>query len=172
MSEKEFITYDGVKFRKYKGEEIGNTGHYQIEVDKIEDTTIAGTYLDNQENINEFKKMFYTFINMGTATAPNAGYNYILIGKNYLKTFHRFVHYNATLSATTSNFFEEFLKIIKSLGLVNTRPVIEEGSEYKRMKISIISRDPPYKTFDLYFIPTDNKSISLSNNTIDKGDII
>ena len=57
MAEREFITYDGVKFRKYKGKEIGNTGHYQIEVDKIEDVTISGTYLDNWENVKEFRKI-------------------------------------------------------------------------------------------------------------------
>lgn len=161
MAEREFITYDGVKFRKYKGEEIGNTGHYQIEVDKIKDITISGTYLDSQANMKEFKDMFWEF---AKASPYSLGYNYLLIGKDYLKSFHRFTVDTAiNPPVVVDDLFDEFIIILKDLGLVNSKPVIEQGKKYKRMRIEMTTKNPPYKTFYLYFIPIDTNSIKFSN---------
>jgi hypothetical protein len=161
MAEREFITYDGVKFRKYKGEEIGSTGHYKIEVDKIENVTVSGTYLDSQANMAKFKQDFWDFAKVNSSTL---GYNYLLIGKDYLKTFHRFARETDTNPPVeVDNLFDEFIIILKDLGLVNAEPVIEQGKKYKRMKIEMTTKNPPYKTFYLYFIPIDTNSIAFSN---------
>lgn len=161
MAEREFITYDGVKFRKYKGEEIGSTGHYKIEVDKIEDVTISGTYLDSQANMKEFKQDFWDFAKVNSSAL---GYNYLLIGKDYLKTFHRFTRETSTNPPVeVDDLFNEFIVILKDLGLVNSKPIIEQGKKYKRMKIEMTTKNPPYKTFYLYFIPIDTNSIEFSN---------
>ena len=161
MAEREFITYDGVKFRKYKGEEIGNTGHYKIEVDKIEDVTISGTYLDSQANMIKFKQDFWDFAKVNSSAL---GYNYLLIGEDYLKTFHRYTRAtNVNPPVEVNDLFNEFIGILKGLGLVNTEPIIEQGNKYKRMKIEMTTKNPPYKTFYLYFIPIDTNSIEFSN---------
>ena len=161
MAERKFTTYDGVKFREYTGTEIGNTGHYQIEVDKIKDITISGTYLDSQANMAKFKQDFWDFAKVNSSAL---GYNYLLIGKDYLKTFHRFTRATDTNpSVEVDDLFNEFIIILKELGLVNSKPIIEQGKKYKKMKIEMTTKNPPYKTFYLYFIPIDTNSIEFSN---------
>lgn len=52
MAQKEFTVYDGVKYEKIIGEEIGeNTGHYKVNIEQNESTTIFGTWLDNTANM-------------------------------------------------------------------------------------------------------------------------
>lgn len=161
MAERKFTTYDGVKFREYTGTEIGNTGHYQIEVDKIKDITISGTYLDSQANMAKFKQDFWDFAKVNSSAL---GYNYLLIGKDYLKTFHRFTRATDTNPPVeVDDLFNEFIVILKELGLVNSKPIIEQGKKYKKMKIEMTTKNPPYKTFYLYFIPIDTNSIEFSN---------
>lgn len=161
MAERKFTTYDGVKFREYTGTEIGNTGHYQIEVDKIKDITISGTYLDSQANMTKFKQDFWDFAKVNSSSL---GYNYLLIGKDYLKTFHRFTRAtNTNPPVEVDDLFNEFIIILKDLGLVNSEPEIEQGEKYKRMKIEMTTKNPPYKTFYLYFIPIDTNSIEFLN---------
>ena len=174
MAERKFTTYDGVKFREYTGIEIGNTGHYQIEVDKIKDITISGTYLDNWENVKEFRKIFYNFINTGSKNYPQAGYNFILIGENYLKSFHRFISLEqvADTKIKSEEIFNVFLSLLKEVGLVNTKPVIVQKQNYDQLKIELISRDPPYKKFNLYLISLDKNSIYFTPSIpIEKEDI-
>ena len=173
MAERKFTTYDGVKFREYTGKEIDNTGHYQIEVDKIKDITISGNYLDSQANRKEFKKMFYSFINAKSLASPRSVYNFILIGKDYLKSFHRFVITNTPplSEKTIEDLFEGFLDELQEIGLVNVKPKIEQGKNYKRMKITMTTKNPPYKNFDIYLIPLDKNSIEFTTNVIDEEDV-
>ena len=84
MAERKFTTYDGVKFREYTGTEIGNTGHYQIEIDKIKDVTISGTYLDNWENVKEFRKIFYNFIEKTVVNATKISIEEAVYGKKFV----------------------------------------------------------------------------------------
>ena len=109
----------------------------------------------------KFKQDFWDFAKVNSSAL---GYNYLLIGKDYLKTFHRFTRATDTNPPVeVDDLFNEFIVILKELGLVNSKPIIEQGKKYKKMKIEMTTKNPPYKTFYLYFIPIDTNSIEFLN---------
>lgn len=173
MTEREFVTYDGVKFRKYKGKEIRNTGHYKVEVEKVEDITALGTFLDDENNVKNFRRDFYNFINLKSINTPEIGFNYILIGKDYLYSFNHNILFNYPpySSMVVDDLFEGLLNILSQIGLMNDPYEIDMTGAYKKIKIPMVTHEKPHRNFDLYFIPLDNGSINFTKYVIDKEDL-
>lgn len=173
MAKREFITYDGEKFKKYTGNEINDTGHYVVEVDKVESVTSMGTFLDDEDNVKKFRKDFYNFVNLKTELTPEIGFNYILIGDDHLFSFHHNILFNYPpySSMTITDLFDGLLFILSKIGLMNAPYEIQTKGKYKKIKIPMTTITKPYKKFDLYFIPLDEGSINFTRYVIDRKDI-
>lgn len=173
MAEREFVTYDGVKFQKYLGTEIGNTGHYRVEVDKTETITELGTFLDNEENIKNFRRDFYNFVNLKTPETPEIAYNYILIGENHLYSFNRNILFNYPpySSMEVNDLFQGLLKILPKIGLMNDKYEMDTSGAYKKIKIPMVTHEAPHKNFDIYFILLDEGSINFTKYVMTQEDL-
>jgi hypothetical protein len=129
MAEKKFVVYDGVRFREYTGEEIGNTGHFKLSNNSVKDVTMAGFFLDDQRNIEEFKKDFYNFIKQGPSqNEVFLGYNYILMSDANVNDF---VSFNASIaltskaSATTDSLSQSVLDSIPKFGYMHEKYILK-----------------------------------------------
>ena len=169
MAETEFVTYNGIKFRKFKGTEIGGTGHYIISSNDLDDITIAGTFLDVEENFNKLKEDFYNFIELRYLSYNKTsyfGYNHVLIGKDYLIPFLRNTSSYATTKGETDNLFDSVIDALCEIGYMNKSPTIVTEAEIPYIKFTLTDKENPKKNIPIYFIPLDNISIECSQVSI------
>lgn len=173
MVEREFIVYDGEKFCKRIGAEINGSGHYKIQPSLTEPISVLGVFLDNEENFKNFKKDFYDVATAYYSSYLEWGeisYNYILVGKNYLKSFMFMTSSYTNTDQSENSLFEELLATIKTIGYVNDPYSIRSWRDVKYLKIPITNKITKKKT-DMYFIPLDALGTNFSTVTLQKEDL-
>ena len=172
MAQKEFITYDGVKYEKIMGEEILDsnkkpTGYYKLDMESREIITVLGTWLDNTANVEQFEKDFYAELDLTESQYSTPySHNFILIGKNIIYSFNRFnsiIHTN-TPDKSKEKIFNVLIDSIKDLGYMNQAPefIYDNNILCKKIKFILIDRITQ-KPFEVYFIPLDYISIKIGD---------
>ena len=169
MAQKEFITYDGVKYEKVIGEEILDsnkkpTGHYKLDMESKEIITVLGTWLDNTANVEQFEKDFYECLDLSTWSDLALPYNFILIGNNVIYSFNHSNnnYYTKAPDLSQEKLFNILIETIKSLGYMNQAPefIYDNNILCTKIKFNLIDRITQ-KPFEVYFIPLDYISIKI-----------
>lgn len=143
---------------------IFHTGHYIRTLNQQEkDGEVIshwGDYLDNQQNLEQFKINLISFIKNNTSFYD---YNYIFTdGENYFYFFA----YDITLSRTplgyVDNMLDGILDTVLKIGYVYDKPQVVVKNGKKVMEFPFMLKDGS-KKFSMYLIPMDDKCYLIDN---------